>query len=48
MTLRFALTIATALALTSAAACGGGDDSGLPTVTIGPSDDEGARVELTV
>jgi len=48
MTLRFALTIATALALTSAVACGGGDDSGLATVTIVPSDDEGARAELTV
>ncbi len=47
MTLRFALTIATALALASAAACGG-DDSGLATVTIVPSDDEGARAELTV
>lgn len=48
MTLRFALTIATALALASAAACGGDDDSGLATVTIVPSDDEGARAELTV
>jgi uncharacterized membrane protein (UPF0127 family) len=48
MTMRFALTIATALALASAAACGGGDDSGLATVTIVPSDDEGARAELTV
>ncbi len=48
MTLRFALTIATALALTSAAACGGDDDSGLATVTIVSSDDEGARAELTV
>ena len=48
MTLRFALTIATALALTSAAACGGDDDSGLATVTIVPSDDEGARAELAV
>lgn len=48
MTLRFALTIATALVLASAAACGGGDDSGLATVTIVPSDDEGARAELTV
>ena len=48
MTMRFALTIATALALASAAACGGDDDSGLATVTIVSSDDEGARAELTV
>jgi len=48
MTLRFALTIATALALASAAACGGDDDSGLPTVTVVSSDDEGTRAELKV
>ena len=48
MTMRFALTIATALVLASAAACGGDDDSGLATVTIVSSDDEGARAELTV
>jgi hypothetical protein len=48
MTMRFALTIATALVLASAVACGGGDDSGLATVTVVSSDDEGARAELTV
>ena len=48
MTMRFALTIATALVLASAAACGGDDDSGLATVTVVSSDDEGARAELTV
>ncbi len=48
MTMRSALTIATALILASAAACGGGDDSGLATVTVVSSDDEGARAELSV
>jgi hypothetical protein len=48
MTMRFALTIATALVLAFAAACGGGDDSGLVTVTVVSSDDDDARAELRV
>ena len=48
MTLRSALTIAIAFALASAVACGGGDDSGLPTATIVLTDDKGSRAELTV
>ncbi len=47
MAVRFALTVATAVVLASAAACGGGD-GGLPTATIVVSDGEGARAELTV
>jgi len=49
MTMRFILAIAVVLILVSAAACSdGGDDSGLPTATVVMTDDEGARVELTV
>jgi uncharacterized membrane protein (UPF0127 family) len=48
MTTRFALTVATALVLAFAAACGDGGDSGVPTATIVVSDDEGGRAELTV
>ncbi len=49
MTMRIVLTIATALLLASAVACGrGDDDSGLPTATIVVTDDEGARAELMV
>ncbi len=48
MAMRFALTIAAALVLMSAVACGGDEDGDLVTVTIVSSDDEGTRAELTV
>jgi uncharacterized membrane protein (UPF0127 family) len=48
MTVRSALAIATALLLASVAACGGGDDGGVPTATVVVTDGDGARAELTV
>ena len=49
MTMRLTPIIVVVLILVSAAACSdGGDDSGLPTATVVMTDDEGARVELTV
>jgi len=46
--MRSVLTIAAALVLASVAACGGSDDSDVPTATIVVTDGEGARAELTV
>lgn len=46
--MRPVFALAAALVLASAAACGGGEDGGLPTATIAVGDDTGERAELTV